>query len=162
MQTFLPYPDFVRSARSLDRARLGKQRLEAWQILRCNMLVLSAGPAACLSTLEGVGWRNHPAVRMWRGYEGALCLYGLAVCDEWARRGYRDSLGVRFRAALGSWPDTTLPPWLRTPRVRRAVCASHQSRLVAKLPTHYGALWPTVQPCGPEGYVWPVSRNADI
>jgi len=29
MQTFLPYPDFARSAAVLDRQRLGKQRLEA-------------------------------------------------------------------------------------------------------------------------------------
>ena len=33
MQTFLPFPDFVASARSLDRLRLGKQRVETLQIL---------------------------------------------------------------------------------------------------------------------------------
>ncbi len=34
MQTFLPYPDFARSAAVLDPARLGKQRVETLQILR--------------------------------------------------------------------------------------------------------------------------------
>ena len=33
MQTFLPYPDFVKSALVLDYRRLGKQRVEARQIL---------------------------------------------------------------------------------------------------------------------------------
>lgn len=34
MQTFLPYPDFKKSASVLDNKRLGKQRLECLQILR--------------------------------------------------------------------------------------------------------------------------------
>ena len=32
MQTFLPYSDFIKSAKCLDYRRLGKQRVEAWQI----------------------------------------------------------------------------------------------------------------------------------
>ena len=52
MQTFLPYPDFRASAQVLDRRRLGKQRVEALQVLR-GLIV------------PGYGWRRHPAVRMW-------------------------------------------------------------------------------------------------
>ena len=52
MQTFLPYADMRRSAQVLDPRRLGKQRVECLQVLR--------GP-----TVEGYGWRHHPAVRMW-------------------------------------------------------------------------------------------------
>jgi hypothetical protein len=33
MQTFLPYNDFVKSARVLDYKRLGKQRVEGMQII---------------------------------------------------------------------------------------------------------------------------------
>ena len=57
MQTFLPYKDFSRSAKVLDRQRLGKQRVEGLQILQC---------------LLGIGslrWKNHPAVKMWKGAE---------------------------------------------------------------------------------------------
>ncbi len=54
MQTFLPYPDFAESARVLDNKRLGKQRVEVLQIL--NVLTDSTRK----------GWRNHPAVAMWR------------------------------------------------------------------------------------------------
>ena len=34
MQTFLPYPDFAKSAMCLDNKRLGKQRIECLQILK--------------------------------------------------------------------------------------------------------------------------------
>lgn len=34
MQTFLPYADFERSARTLDLKRLGKQRVECIQVVR--------------------------------------------------------------------------------------------------------------------------------
>ena len=53
MQTFLPFPDYIQSARALDYKRLGKQRVEALQIL---------------NTLTGrsEGWSQHPAVKMWR------------------------------------------------------------------------------------------------
>src|SRR4030042_2517495 len=34
MQTFLPYPDFKKSLQALDYRRLGKQRVEAYQIIR--------------------------------------------------------------------------------------------------------------------------------
>lgn len=68
MQSFLPYPDFARSARVLDDRRLGKQRVEALQIYRAL-------------TREKYGWRNHPAVLMWRSYDEALIAYGIAMCD---------------------------------------------------------------------------------
>ena len=49
VQTFLPYADFERSARSLDQRRLGKQRVECLQ-------------GAAGLTVPGYGWRHHPAV----------------------------------------------------------------------------------------------------
>jgi hypothetical protein len=79
MQTFLPYADFERCAATLDSRRLGKQRVEAFQILRALRG-------------EGRGWRNHPAVLMWRGYEDALGLYLNAMIAEWERRGYRNNV----------------------------------------------------------------------
>ena len=59
MQTFLPYPDFAKTATVLDPRRLGKQRVEAMQILRAlNWPVY--------------GWKHHPAVLIWQCYEEAL------------------------------------------------------------------------------------------
>ena len=78
MQTFLPYPDFEKSLRALDYRRLGKQRVEAYQILR--------------AIKHGGGWRNHPAVKMWRGHVNALKRYHNMCIDEWVRRGFRNTM----------------------------------------------------------------------
>ena len=48
MQTFLPFPDFQQSAAVLDHVRLGKQRVEALQILRALVI-------------PEYGWQSHPA-----------------------------------------------------------------------------------------------------
>ena len=79
MQTFLPYPDFRKSAQSLDNKRLGKQRVEAYQIWR---------------VLKGFtkGWRRHPAVLMWEGYTCFLAMYCNACIDEWVLRGYKNNM----------------------------------------------------------------------
>ena len=138
MQTFLPYEDFAKSARSLDRKRLGKQRVEAKQIY----LAL---------TQPGYGWQKHPAVRMWRGYEKKLLEYGLAICDEWISRGYRDSLRPWFQEQLLSNTQTSVsPPWLGSTYFHK----SHQSNLKRKAPEHYDSLFETVGSDLP--YVWPV------
>src|SRR5690348_5136966 len=87
MQTFLPYADFTESARVLDRRRLGKQRVEAVQVLRGL-------------TVPDYGWRRHPAVRMWTGYEEALVRYGLEVCRVWRDLGHQDSCAATLVADL--------------------------------------------------------------
>ena len=140
MQTFLPDPDFYASAAMLDRLRLGKQRVEAMQILRTI-------------TGQSEGWRSHPAVRMWQGYPQALASYGIAICDEWRERGYFDTAGDWFSEWLDehgtAWSPDLLPPWLGTP----AFHASHRSNLLRKLPSHYAQFgWPE-PPNLP--YVWP-------
>ena len=72
MRTFLPYPDLRASCVVLDDKRLGKQRVETSQILRAL-------------TWPRFAWKNHPAVRMWRGFVPGLALNGLATprrrCD---------------------------------------------------------------------------------
>jgi len=120
VNTFLPYPDFVQSAKALDYRRLGKQRVEAWQILQA---------------LRGQtkGWRNHPATKMWCGYEKALCNYGIAICDEWIARGYKDTMRERFIAVHADLPDCDLPVWLGD----RDFHNSHQSNLKRKDADHY-------------------------
>lgn len=133
MQTFLPHPDFFRSLEVLDYRRLGKQRVEAYQILR---------------TLRGegkLGWRNHPAVKMWRGYEPALRLYLSMAITEWKRRGYRNTMEY---PELG---DTVFPPWFGDEKFH----ASHRSNLLRKDPAHYGQFGWTEPPDLP--YIWPVN-----
>ena len=81
MQTFLPYPDFQKSLEVLDYRRLGKQRVEAKQIL--NVL---------LDRTTTKGWRNHPITKMWVGYEDALKVYFNMCVKEWIHRGYNNTM----------------------------------------------------------------------
>jgi Pyrimidine dimer DNA glycosylase len=156
MQTFLPYPDFAASAAVLDDKRLGKQRVEALQVLRAL-------------TRETYGWKHHPVVRMWEGYADAVAAYGLAICDEWTRRGRADTCAATIAAdlaAAGCGPPLhqdelgaagRMPPWLGDERVHR----SHRSALVRKDPERYAAVFPDAEPDEP--YFWPVRgrRTAD-
>jgi hypothetical protein len=150
MQTFLPFPDFAASARVLDRRRLGKQRVEALQIL--NAL-----------TVPGHGWQHHPAVLMWQGYEEALVRYGVEVCAVWCDLGFNDTCDGKLRDAartrLGIDPvrtqaelaaDGALPPWLGDDDVHR----SHRASLLRKDPAHYRPLFDD-EP-DDDDYVWPV------
>lgn len=140
MQTFLPYPDFAESARVLDRQRLGKQRVENLQIMKA------------LVTEEG--WVNHPATKMWVGYEHALLLYQTAICDEWVRiRGYKDTCYEKTLLLLfdkGYGITYEMPKWLGDETFH----LSHQSNLLRKNPEWYGQFFQGV-PDNLE-YVWPV------
>lgn len=138
MQTFLPYPDFERTARVLDYRRLGKQRVEAKQILQI-----------LLNETQTKGWRNHPAVKMWAGYEGALALYGVYICSEWRRRGYNDSLLPYFQDRL-SQDFTGLPPWIGP---RKPLHRSHKSNLLRKDFKYYSKYFKNTPDDLP--YVWP-------
>ena len=150
MQTFLPYPDFARSAAVLDIPRLGKQRVETLQILRAL-------------TFDDYGWRNHPAVTMWVGHTPALVAYGAAVTRRWQAAGYGDTVlpqlvefldGAPLRTQLQLKDAGLLPPWLG----QRALHRSHRAALIRKDPEHYGALFGPTDPDLP--YVWPQSAPA--
>jgi hypothetical protein len=142
MQTFLPFAHFHQSAVVLDRQRLGKQRVENLQILKALI-----DPA--------YGWQNHPAVRMWRDFEGALVEYQEAICGEWHQvRGYKDTcLDKTYALADAAGIPRSgfaCPWWLGNPDFHR----SHKSNLIRKAPEIYRPLFPDV-PDDLE-YVWPV------
>lgn len=128
MQTFLPYSSFVDSAGILDYKRLGKQRVEVKQLL----LALGKPVGEHLPKPTNSGWTNHPAVRMWRGYEAGLALYGIAICKEWRASGYNDTLLPQFEA-IANYAKIVLPPWLGMPEFHQA----HQSNLKRKDPVFY-------------------------
>ena len=149
MQTFLPHPDFDRSAAVIDARRLGKQRVEVLQIVRAL-------------TVPTYAWKSHPAVLMWQGYEEALGCYGVAVVRAWRALGFGDTceativadlavagvVGIRTQAQLAVAGE--LPPWLGDEALHR----SHQSALVRKDPAVYRPLFPDVPDDLP--YLWPV------
>ncbi|MEZ2389328.1 MSMEG_6728 family protein [bacterium RCC_150] len=146
MQTFLPFPDFKQSAAVLDTARLGKQRVEALQILRSLVI-------------PGFGRPSHPAVRMWMGYVPALTLYALAMVDEWEARGNPDNsrASITEFAPQAAHPDYAakipMPHWLGDADLH----LSHRSKLLQKEPRFYAQLFPDT-PDDLE-YVWPEPRH---
>lgn len=134
MQTFLPYENFSESLRCLDYRRLGKQRVEAMQILNA----LQPG-------YTQKGWVNHPATKMWRGYEEALKMYMNMCIEEWVNRGYNNNMEIVKIAK-----DVTMPPWLGNEDFH----ASHRSNLLRKDLEYYSQFnWsePDDLP-----YIWPV------
>lgn len=148
MQTFLPYPDFKRSAEVLDSKRLGKQRVEAYQIL---------------NTLLGnsTGWVNHPAVKMWRGSIFMLILYTKEITNEWVKRGYKDTVddkvGIIWREHIKFVSNVELveicggsPIWLGNEQFHN----SHKSNLLRKNYEFYSAYNWNVPNDLP--YYWPV------
>ena len=123
----------------LDTKRLGKQRVETYQILRAL-----AG--------DSKGWLNHPAVKMWRGHERSLARYGLAVCEEWVARGYQDTCYDKITDLLERADEATdtAPEWLGNPELH----LSHQSNLLRKDEIYYSQYF-AVSPALP--YYWPTN-----
>ena len=156
------------SAKVLDNKRLGKQRVEALQILR----TLRKGPQICTECsypfsygcCGGYGkpkttpWYNHPAVRMWKGYEIALMYYMHAMCYEWVvNRGYKDTCWVKA-IEVGFRPPNTgveiiMPPWLGNDLFH----LSHQSNLLRKNKEHYKKFFFGIP--DDYSYVWPVQKE---
>jgi hypothetical protein len=135
MQTFLPYPGFPESARVIDYRRLGKQRVEAMQIL--NILT---------GVVPDSRWKNHPAVKMWAGYENALKEYTNAMIREWIDRGYKNNM-------LLYSPENNIeyPWWFGNADFHR----SHRSRLIQKNREFYLPLFPDDEGFNGGKYFWP-------
>lgn len=141
MQTFVPYESFKECARCLDYQRLGKQRVECLQIL--NAL-----------NNKTKGWVNHPATKMWKGYENALIVYGVTCCLEWINRGYFDTCGEKMIKFYDENKPFVLPPWWGG-----EIHASHRSQLLKKKYFFYSKYeWPEVP--GKIEYFWPGNQNA--
>jgi hypothetical protein len=117
MQTFLPYRDFTTTAKCLDYRRLGKQRVEAKQIL--NILLGKAK----VNINGKIPWGNHPAVLMWKRYEECLKQYYNVIVLEWINRGYKNNMPL-----ITPNQFIIYPPWLGNNKFHE----SHQSKLLQK------------------------------
>lgn len=122
MQTFLPYTDFQVSLQSLDNKRLGKQRVEAYQLISA----LTLRPKLDGSPYKG--WLNHPCTIMWRQYIDALKLYYNTSIDVWVNRGFKNTM------VKENLPDKILiPHWIGFEPFH----SSHRSNLLSKDFTFY-------------------------
>jgi hypothetical protein len=133
MMTFVVSSDVTECAKALDYKRLGKQRVEAYQIL---------------NTLKGHshGWKNHPAVKMWEGYTGSLGLYMNAMIDEWIARGYKNTMKKEDVAST----DTQFPWWFYW----KPLHESHKASLKRKSAEYY-THFEVDDVYMKHGYIWP-------
>ena len=176
---------FEQSARDLDYKRIGKQRVEAMQILHilvgiriCAMfyqrvfdpthetvesytrsivqlfkqrpflLIIDNDcqnytiydavpdgdkfPAPLGHWIFRPGYANHPAVRMWFGYEDALKEYTNVMIENFISRGYKNNM---HRYTLPCQID--YPPWLSDP----LTVGTHRAALLKKDPVFYGPIF---------------------
>jgi hypothetical protein len=136
--TFFISSNPKRTARKLDNRRLGKQRVEAKQII---------------DALEGKtkGWNNHPCTRSWIGYTDALKDYCNIMIKEWIKRGKNNTMKLY---KLEEEPE--YPPWASCKKVHY----SHQARLIQKDPNFYTDKFSPPEECLTLGYIWPYKWTA--
>lgn len=179
MQTFLPYDDFAESLICLDPKRLNKQIAECFQILRAlkygpiekyhrqhykaerkakaDYIKLKykfrkkAGYGCYRPNKYKRAWTNHPAARMWKGYEDGLAAYGYMACLIQVNRGLVNAPHMYMEAFKNAnvGEDFTYPPWFGN----EAFHASHRSNLLRKSNYYnqFGWIEPNDLP-----YIWPV------
>lgn len=135
MITFLPENEFLLCAKCLDDKRLGKQRVEAMQLVNALNNPLNK-------------WRNHPACLMWKHYEKALMVYTNAMIYEWKNRGFVNTMEYYDVKNL---TQEDIPFWINNDEFH----ASHQSILLQKKYEHYKQFehWTHF---AYDAYIWPV------
>jgi hypothetical protein len=137
MQTFLPYSDIKESLKVLDTKRLGKQRVEAYQIISA----ITGRPKKDGTPYRG--WTNHPCSVMWKNYVPMLKMYYNLCIDEWVSRGYKNTM---IKEEISE--SITYPNWFGDDKFHN----SHKSNLLKKDPAFYSKYGWNVDPTLP--YVW--------
>lgn len=168
VNTFIIVPDIYQTAKMLDDKRLGKQRLEAKQLID----VLERYDQTMV--LEG-GWSTHPATRSWVGYTNALKAYFNIMVEEWISRGNNNTMSMYpvdhrlFRIVPCSFDGKTAkfegnfdqycyPYWISFP----PLYMSHQASLCRKFPEYYkNFLRDELLPFLSNGYLWPSNVSID-
>lgn len=137
MIVFLPYPNYIRSVQNLDMKRLGKQRIEAKQIVD----ILEGKPSK---------QKNHPAIKMWVGYTNSLKYYTNCCIDEWIRRGYKNTM-VKYSTGF----QNEDPWYIGNADFHRAM----RARLIEKDKEFYLPKFPGDERFNDGKYFWPVNET---
>lgn len=134
MMTFIVCGDFILNAQLLDYRRLGKQRVEAIQILN--------------AIYTHNKWSNHPIVRSWTPFITALKYYTNCIIQEWINRGGKNNI------PLFEIPKLILMPWwCKWDRLHQ----SHRAMLNRKNPFYYNDKFTLDKEYLSYGYIWPTN-----
>lgn len=154
MQTFLPYPDFLESAKVLDKKRCWKQVVETAQIIS-----ILSHLSECKN--DKVTWGHHPAVKMWEGHLPALKDYFnmfLFVCKTKHNINTKyEPIALQEGDLFGKIGGSVLdlqyftPWWLGNEDFHRAM----RARLIEKDRDFYLPLFPNDEGFNNGRYFWP-------
>lgn len=161
MQTFLPYPDFLKSAQVLDKKRCWKQVIEAKQIINTLVGMQSNSFKELNQKLQRKQhpWMNHPAVKMWESKIWCLKYYFnifLEVCIDVHK------IKTKYERFLFYGNDVlsilmytknkkNAPWWLGNEDFHR----SHRARLIEKDKEFYLPKFPNDAGFNNGKYLWP-------
>jgi hypothetical protein len=161
---------FTQTAKSLDSKRLGKQRVEAMQILnvilkrvRVDGKHLTHEETKSLLKKNSAknwpfevprekvekqivkpGWKNHPCISLWKDYPDVLKLYFNCIVEEWIERKYQNNLELEF-------VDETclqIPPFLEN----EEFINSHRRNMMRKNKEFYAKIFGEMEE--KDGYMW--------
>ena len=176
MKTFVPFsgstPEegILRSLLCLDDKRLGKQRVETYQIWKMvrGLPFDNTKRPANHASLQPMAWSRHPAVAQWMGYADALALYLLVSLRLWGGRlspntgrpysnegmqGNVDRWRIEFTekepGVRVTFANTAFPPWWGDVRIHD----SDKAILYRKDKNYYAAFRPYALVY--EQYCWP-------
>lgn len=121
-------------AKLLDYKRLGKQRVEAYQIV--NIIIG-----------EQKGFSNHPIAHVWKDHVESLKYYTNCMIDEWINRGYKNTM-VKYD--LPDYTEDQLPWWYKNKQLQYCNMAS----LARKDPKFYSGVFTFPSEYEHHGYIW--------
>jgi hypothetical protein len=153
MQTFLPYADFLLSARTLDKKRCWKQVVEARQIItileQSNKIIKKENKNCIITVRKIPAWSNHPAVKMWEGYLPVLKYYYNEFLIVSIEKHKINTKLKPFTERKGGLPF--YPFWYGNEDFHRAM----RARLIEKDREFYLPLFPDDEGFNNGKYFWP-------
>ncbi len=159
----------LRYIKKLDSKRLGKQRLEAKQIIDILEYYDDNGE------MPDQGWVNHKAVLMWKGHTNALKVYFNYVVKTWKKRGYKNNyeyydvddceiIPCEFDGVTAKFEnkphENSFPIWFTFPPFYLA----QRAALLMKDYDHYADIFDDdeVEPYKFKGYFWPADHSKKV
>ncbi len=154
VNTFFVDENVEVTAKVLDYKRLGKQRVEAMQIIKVlsdpNLYVWVDKDHGKTLVKTKIPWSNHPATIMWQGYLNALKYYFNVMTQEWVAQGYKNTIPL-----YEVTQPIEMPPWSKW----KCVHYSHQASLTRKDPKFYMGKFSYPEIYNTIGYIWPSHVN---
>ena len=149
MITFLPFEGFELCARALDKKRCWKQVVEAKQILCILHYELAPSDWKESKAWINRNYINHPAIKMWIGYEEYLAVYYQLMLNA----------SKNIHGINTDLPDHIIfdpvkqpyPWWLGNEDFHR----SHRARLIEKDSDFYLPKFPNDKGFNEGKYLWP-------